>query len=230
MFADKSALEEQQPAFIGMYDGKLMDESVREFVESCDLVLTIGTSMTDFNSGAFTAHLDPAKTVDIRHHRTQVGSTVYPDVEMRDILAELTRRVPKRNLKAPVPPSSLGPVVGSGGDAITADALYPRWANFIKPDDIVIAETGTSSMGLAFALMPKGATFHNQTLWGRDWMGNTSAVRRSASSSGSSCGVGDRRGIAPAHGAGNQPVRAPRSETDRIRTQQLRLSDRAPSL
>lgn len=165
MFADKSALEEQQPAFIGMYDGKLMDESVREFVESCDLVLTIGTSMTDFNSGAFTAHLDPTKTVDIRHHRTQVGSTVYPNVEMRDILAELTRRVPKRNLKAPVPPSSLGPVVGSGGDAITADALYPRWANFIKPDDIVIAETGTSSMGLAFALMPKGATFHNQTLW-----------------------------------------------------------------
>jgi len=57
-------------------------------------------------------------------------------------------------------------VVGSGDDAITADALYPRWANFIKPDDIVIAETGTCSMGLAFALMPKGATFHNQTLWG----------------------------------------------------------------
>jgi hypothetical protein len=25
---------------------------------------------------------------------------------------------------------------------------------------------GTSSMGLAFALIPKAATFHNQTLWG----------------------------------------------------------------
>ena len=34
MFADKSALDEQQPAYIGMYDGKLMDEAVREFVES----------------------------------------------------------------------------------------------------------------------------------------------------------------------------------------------------
>jgi indolepyruvate decarboxylase len=30
----------------------------------------------------------------------------------------------------------------------------------------VIAETDTSSMGLAFAKLPRGATFHNQTLWG----------------------------------------------------------------
>jgi indolepyruvate decarboxylase len=62
--------------------------------------------------------------------------------------------------------ASLGPATGSGGDAITADALYPRWADFLRPNDIVITETGTSSMGLAFAPMPKGATFHNQTLWG----------------------------------------------------------------
>jgi indolepyruvate decarboxylase len=50
------------------------------------------------------------------------------------------------------------------GGPITAEALYPRWANFQKPNDILVAETGTSSMGLGFALMPKGATFHNQTL------------------------------------------------------------------
>ena len=30
MLMDKSTLEEQQPAYIGMYDGKLMDEAVRE--------------------------------------------------------------------------------------------------------------------------------------------------------------------------------------------------------
>jgi TPP-dependent 2-oxoacid decarboxylase len=28
--------EEQQPYYVGMYDGRLMDESVRSFVESCD--------------------------------------------------------------------------------------------------------------------------------------------------------------------------------------------------
>jgi indolepyruvate decarboxylase len=166
MFADKSVLDEQQPAYIGMYDGRLMDESVREFVESCDLVLTIGTILSDFNTGAFTARLDPEKTIDIRHHRTQVGTKVYPNVEMKDILSELTRRVTKRSAKPPIQPTSLGAAAGSGSDPIRVEALYPRWANFLKPNDILVAETGTSSMGLAFALMPKGATFHNQSLWG----------------------------------------------------------------
>jgi indolepyruvate decarboxylase len=166
MFADKSALDEQQPAYIGMYDGRLMDEAVREFVESCDHVLLIGAILSDFNTGAFTSQLDQKKTIDIRHHYTRVGSKVYPNVEMRDILEELARRVTKRRDKSPFQPLSLGAVKGSNNDPITADALYPRWADFLKPNDIVIAETGTSSMGLAFALMPKGATFHNQTLWG----------------------------------------------------------------
>ena len=30
---------------------------------------------------------------------------------------------------------------------------------------MVIAETGTVSMGLAFALMPPGSVFYNQLLW-----------------------------------------------------------------
>jgi indolepyruvate decarboxylase len=143
-----------------------MDASVRSFVESCDWVLVIGAMMTDFNTGAFTARLDPDKTIDIRHHRTHVGSKVYPSVEMKDILAELSRRITKRSEKSPIEPVSLGAVLGNGSDPITAEALYPRWANFLKPGDILVAETGTSSMGLGFALMPNGATFHNQSLWG----------------------------------------------------------------
>src|SRR4029077_2816742 len=143
MLMDKSTLEEQQPSYIGMYDGKLMDEAVREYVESCDAIVLIGAILTDFSTGAFTAHLDPEKTIDIRHHHTQVGTKVYPNVEMKDVLAELARRVKNRNQKPPFQPGSLGPVKGAGSDPITADALYPRWADFIKPNDIVITETGT---------------------------------------------------------------------------------------
>ncbi len=166
MFGDKTVVDEQQPAYIGMYDGRLMDEDVRAFVESCDRVVAIGILMTDFNTGAFTARLDPVKTIDIGHHHTRVGSRAYPNVEMGDILTELAGRVTRRTAKAPLKPGSLGSIVGGGSDPITAEALYPRWASFLLPDDIVVAETGTCSMGLGFALMPTGATFHNQTLWG----------------------------------------------------------------
>jgi len=167
MFADKSVLDEQQPSFIGMYDGRLMNPDVRAFVESCDQVVTVGTLMTDFNTGAFTARLDPMKTIAIKHHYTRVGQREFQDVEMGDVLSALASRVTRRDEKTSLqPPPSARQTTGSGGDAITADALYPRWANFLRPNDIVVAETGTASMGLAFAQMPTGAAFHNQTLWG----------------------------------------------------------------
>jgi indolepyruvate decarboxylase len=165
MFMGKSALEENQPAYAGMYVGALMNENVRDFVEGSDCVLRIGAPMTDFNSGVFTARLDPRKTIAIGHHHTQVNDKVYVSVEMSDLLVELARRLPKRNWRR-IKATSLDPIGGGGKDPISAAALYPRWANFLKPDDIVIAESGTSSLGLVFALMPRGATFHSQTLWG----------------------------------------------------------------
>jgi hypothetical protein len=51
-------------------------------------------------------------------------------------------------------------------DPITAEALYPRWAHFIEPDDIVIAETGTCSMGLASTQLPPKARFYNKSCGG----------------------------------------------------------------
>jgi indolepyruvate decarboxylase len=165
MFMDKAVLGERQPGFVGMYDGAIMDEAVGAFVEGRDQVLTVGTLMSDFNSGAFTARLDPTRTLSIAHHHVVAGGKRYPNVEMTDILAELARRLPRRDW-ASIAPTSLGVATGAGDDPIDVHALYPRWADFLSPDDILIAETGTASMGLGFALMPAGASFHNQTLWG----------------------------------------------------------------
>jgi indolepyruvate decarboxylase len=49
MFMDKSVLDEQQPFFVGMYDGAIMSEEVRAFAESRDVVLTVGALASDFN-------------------------------------------------------------------------------------------------------------------------------------------------------------------------------------
>jgi indolepyruvate decarboxylase len=166
MIMDKTALDEGHPNYIGMYDGRLMEENVRAFVEGADCVLGLGALWTDFSSGAFTARLDRSKTINVMHHSTRVGNVFFEDVEMKDVLVALAARLPKRaDVKGPKP-SDLGVPSGTGGDKITAEALYPRWNRFLKPNDILVAETGTSSMGLGMAKMPKGATFHNQTLWG----------------------------------------------------------------
>ncbi|MDH6281104.1 alpha-keto acid decarboxylase family protein [Prescottella agglutinans] len=165
MFGDKSVLGETHPNYIGMYVGRLMGEPVRAFVESCDAVVMIGAMLTDGNTAGHTVRLDPEKAITIDHHRTTVGSVVYRNVEMVDILAHLSRRKGKSFRRPDIAPGTLGPATGDGADAITADALYPRLAGFFRPDDVIMTDTGTSSLGLTFAQMPAGAEFHNQTLW-----------------------------------------------------------------
>jgi indolepyruvate decarboxylase len=165
MFHDKTVLDEQQDAYAGMYDGALMNEEVRAFVEESERIITVGTLMTDFNTGSFTARLDPGRTIAIEHHQVSVDGHSYSSVEIGDILGSLAKALPRRSWPR-LAVNSLGSVVGAGNEPITAAALYPRWADFIAPGDIVVAETGTASMGLGFARMPSGANFYNQTLWG----------------------------------------------------------------
>jgi indolepyruvate decarboxylase len=166
MFLDKTVLDEQHPNYIGMYDGRLMSPEVRAYVEGCDVVLTVGTLLTDLNTGAFTARCDPTRTIAIRHHNVTIAGKVYANVEIGDVLTALAVRVSRLGSYATPKVESLGAPVGTNSDPITAEALYPRWANFLRPKDVLVAETGTASMGLGFARMPAGANFYNQTLWG----------------------------------------------------------------
>jgi indolepyruvate decarboxylase len=179
MFMDKSVLDERQPGFVGMYDGAIMTEEVRAFVESRDVTLAIGTLASDFNTGAFTARLDPARMIGIGHHHVHVGGKTFANVELGDALKALAAKLSMRDWDK-ISAGSLGEKEGSGKDPITVQALYPRWAEFLKPGDIVVGETGTASMGLGFALMPKGATFHNQTLWGSIGWATPAAVGAAA--------------------------------------------------
>jgi indolepyruvate decarboxylase len=165
MFMDKSVLEETHPSYVGMYDGALMQPEVRAFVEEADAVLTIGTLMTDFNTGAFTSRLDPARVIAIAPHRVRIGDKTFFNVECGDLLKALAARLPRRDWPR-IAPLTLGAPAGAGGDKIDAEALFPRLAGFLRENDILIAETGTASMGLGFARMPAGANFYNQTLWG----------------------------------------------------------------
>lgn len=170
MLVDKSVLDEGHPNYMGMYGGKLINEPVREFVESSDCVLCIGVIPTDFNTGGFTANVDPLHRISIRQHQVVVGSNTYDNVEMKDVLAALskklsTTKINRTDVKGPKA-HGLGKPVGKPEDKITAEYLYPRWQKMLRPDDILIAETGSASMGLISAEMPKGSTFQNQGLWG----------------------------------------------------------------
>ena len=116
MFMDKTALDETHPQYIGMYDGRIMNQDIREFVEGCDCVLNLGALWSDLNTGAFTANIDPARMISVRHHYVQVGRALFPDIDMCDALVALAGKVGKKQVPAPRSTASAPPRGPQGQD------------------------------------------------------------------------------------------------------------------
>jgi indolepyruvate decarboxylase len=184
MFMDKSILDEGHPHYIGMYDGKLMNEQIRAFVEGCDCVFGIGAMMTDFSSGAFSAQIDRSKSINIMHHTVRVGSAVYNNIAMKDVLVALAKRLQRKEMQAPKV-HGLGDPVGKPSDEITVEYLYPRWQQMLRPERIDV---------------------HEPNALGGDRLGHAGGLRCGLGGAGPSNDSRHGRGLASVDGARSESV------------------------
>ena len=86
----KSAVPEDHSLYLGVYGGAMSsDEHVRKYVESSDLVLMLGTFITDMSMGFYTARLDRERTVLATTERVSVQYHRYESIQFRDFLESL---------------------------------------------------------------------------------------------------------------------------------------------
>jgi indolepyruvate decarboxylase len=163
---EKCITDENHPQFAGFYAGATSAEKTRQIVEGADLVLDLGgVSLNDVTTASFSGRLDPARFVSIGLNDVRVGERVFGDVRLADVLVELAK------LRSPATPyrrtpEHAAPVAGNASDKITMDALYPRYAAFIRPSDTVVLETGSSSIGLSPFMLADDVRVESQVLWG----------------------------------------------------------------
>src|ERR1035437_2122715 len=146
---DESVLDETNPSYLGLYSGHFVNLEIRDFVESCDCILAIGTVLSDINLGVgkFSATLDKSHVINIMPSEVHIGHADYPNLQMSDVLNELSKRLHKSTgIRGPLAKLPTIPKVDVG-DLITADYLYASYATFFKPDDIIIVDLGTSIYG-----------------------------------------------------------------------------------
>ena len=163
---EKCIIDESHPQFVGMYVGASSAEETRQAVEAADVVLDLGgVNLNDITTAAYSARLDLARFITIGLNDVRIGEQVFDSVRLSDMLAELSK------FKSPMPPykrtCQKAPAInGSSPDKITMDALYPRYAAFIRPGDIVVLETGSSSLGMTPMMLGGGVRVEAQVLWG----------------------------------------------------------------
>ncbi len=145
----KSVISERHPLYIGLYEGGLGDPSVTAFVENSDLILMLGTFLTDINLGIYTANLDPLKCVLATSEQLRVSHHHYHNVDFKAFLCGLSGlgNLPHRR-KIPVELSQSRAVSEKTSDS-SSGALRTSWImsrinRLLDSDTIVVADVGDS--------------------------------------------------------------------------------------
>ena len=139
----KSVIMENHPQYLGVYEGAMGREEVREYVESSDCLILLGVFLSDVNLGIFTAHLDQMKSIYVTSENISIQYHTYEGVEMEDFVRALTTANIRRREDSdiPHPPSPQFPVPVSEKQ-ITVRHLFQRLNSLIDDNTVVIADPG----------------------------------------------------------------------------------------
>lgn len=166
MMMGKGSFDERHKNFIGLYAGSLGNTQVQNIVETSDCVLAVGTNWSDYNTGIFTARINPVKLIDIQPDKVSVGMTVYENVLIQDILSELPGRINKQMPSLPQVNFSYENDYPYMEEPVTARYYYPRIQKMLRENDILVADAGSFQFGSALFKLPRGATYITQGGWG----------------------------------------------------------------
>jgi indolepyruvate decarboxylase len=145
----KSVIGEQHPAYLGIYEGAMGRDDVRQYVEDSDCVIMLGAFMTDINLGVYTARLDPARSIYSTSEKFSIRYHVYEDVRFKDFMRGLLnlplRRRGSGRRPRPIPINAFQ--IRNKGMKLTVKRLFECLNLFLAADTVVVADVGDALFG-----------------------------------------------------------------------------------
>ena len=157
----KSVVGEHHPFYLGVYEGAMGRDDVREYVESSDCVIMLGAFMTDINLGVYTARLDPARSIYATSEKLSIRYHTYEDVRFKDFLRGLLAAKLRRRELPKIPRAAQLPafVAVRGKNKITIRRLFQRLNDFLSDNTVVVADVGDALFGAADLYIHKRTEF-----------------------------------------------------------------------
>ncbi len=165
----KGNFNEHNPRFGGVYVGSLSYPHVKEAVESADLVLSVGGIMSDFNTGSFSYSYKTSNIIELHSDYCKIKTATFPGVQMKFVLPKLLESIGgyiSHYEPTIIPNTKILNTPANVDTPLTQSWLWTRFSSWLRPGDVVITETGTSSFGIIQTQFPPKTTGISQVLWG----------------------------------------------------------------
>jgi indolepyruvate decarboxylase len=156
----KSVISEYHESYLGLYQGAMGDDSVRERVESSDCLILLGALMTDIDFGISATPIEQRYSIFVTSEKLSIRHHNFENVRLNDFIQNLinanlrTRRPIHLKNRESKHFSSV-----NIGKKITVQHLFDKLASFITTDTIVIADVGDCLFGALDLVIPHATEF-----------------------------------------------------------------------
>ena len=166
MSTGKAILSEQHPLYLGAYKGDDSDPGVQNYIESSDFLLCVSPRFIEWNSGQYSVNLPEDKMVRLSRDYALIGEEdfegIYGKDLMKEILENLTDNVGEVTIRKPEKED----FKLEQSKKLTHMDFWKRIGDFLKEEDMIFGETGTSNHALMSMRLPDRSTYVGSQIWG----------------------------------------------------------------
>lgn len=156
----KSIIDESNRLYLGIYEGEMGEKYAREYVDSSDCLILLGTLKTDINLEIFAGQIYRGQAIYHTGERMSIGHHIYENVHMRDFLDALLHSKIKPKKLSHIPHrkqiKKFSPVKDK---KISVQRLFQCLNSFLTSKMNLVVDVGDSLFGSVDLALPKGTVF-----------------------------------------------------------------------
>lgn len=166
----KGSVNEDLPNVHGVWAGPFATQEEQDYIKSADLILCFGPHHSNTNTFLYSTITAADKTIYFKAKSVHAGDKVFRDLPAKQYLASLLTKLDssafqtrsEANFTGP-PPKQLPGL--SSNEAISQVSFYRKFTTWLRPGDIILAETGTPGYGCRDMTLPSDARLFNPVTW-----------------------------------------------------------------
>lgn len=162
----KGAFNEENEHYLGIFDGSIAEENVKNYVNQSDAILNIGAKLTDSATAGFSFEFDIDDVVMINHNYFKMNETISEQVALPHLIKGLMSISYKNKSEFPMYQRPKEHDYQVDHEPLTQATYFKMMQDFLQLDDILLAEQGSSFFGAYDLALYKDNTFIGQPLWG----------------------------------------------------------------